>query len=257
MGYEYIVVAINRPQGTRKSREVVFRYEPSNLERAAPEMKWLSDYILSVTVGNNAIEQVSKQRFDLEGLHVRYSLGCSEKAADAHLGPVLGRRSTRICRRTIARPSTARTRLAALIPRAARALLCGRRCQSNARRKLACRSVVLNRMQDELDRRGYAVIPALADADDVRGTARALRRRRCVSQHRRDGTARVRARRLPLLPLSAAAAVPTCASGCTRELAPVANGVGRSARRGDALSGDARRVPRALPRRRGRRGRRR
>jgi hypothetical protein len=42
-------------------------------------MKWLSDDILSVTVGNNAIEQVSKQRFDLEGLHVRYSLGEAKK----------------------------------------------------------------------------------------------------------------------------------------------------------------------------------
>lgn len=80
MGYEYIVVAITRSGGTRKSRDVVFRYEPSSpLERAVPEMKWLSDDILNITVGNNAIEQVSKQRFDLEGLHVRYSLGAAKK----------------------------------------------------------------------------------------------------------------------------------------------------------------------------------
>ncbi len=80
MGYGYIVVAITRSRGIQKSREVVLRYEPSTSERRAwPKMKWLSDDILSVTVGNNAIEQVSKQRFDLEGLHVRYSLGAAKK----------------------------------------------------------------------------------------------------------------------------------------------------------------------------------
>lgn len=80
MSYGYIVVAITRSRGTQKSREVVFRYEPSTSERRAwPKMKWLSDDILSVTVGNNAIEQVSKQRFDLKGLHVRYSLGAAKK----------------------------------------------------------------------------------------------------------------------------------------------------------------------------------
>jgi hypothetical protein len=80
MGYDYIVVAITRSRGTRKSREVVFRFQPSStIERAVPKMKWLSDDILSVTVGDNAIEQVSKQRFDLEGLHVRYSLGAAKK----------------------------------------------------------------------------------------------------------------------------------------------------------------------------------
>jgi len=80
MSYGYIVVAITRSQGTRKSREVVLRYEPTTSERRAwPKMKWLSDDILSVTVGNNAIEQVSKQSSDLEGLHVRYSLGAAKK----------------------------------------------------------------------------------------------------------------------------------------------------------------------------------
>ncbi len=80
MGYGYIVVAITRSRGTQKSREVVFRYEPSTSERRAwPTMKWLSDDTLSVTVGNNAIEQVSKRRFDLDGLHVRYSLGAAKK----------------------------------------------------------------------------------------------------------------------------------------------------------------------------------
>lgn len=80
MGYGYIVVAITRSRGTQKSRDVVLRYEPTSPERWAwPKMKWLSDDILSVTVGNNAIEQVSKQRFDLEGLHVRYSLGEAKK----------------------------------------------------------------------------------------------------------------------------------------------------------------------------------
>ena len=80
MSYGYIVVAITRSRGTQTSREVVFRYEPSTSERRAwPKMKWLSDDILSVTVGNNAIDQVSKQRFDLEGLHVRYSLGAAKK----------------------------------------------------------------------------------------------------------------------------------------------------------------------------------
>ncbi len=80
MSYGYIVVAITRSRGTQKSREVVLRYEPTTSERWAwPKMKWQSDDILSVTVGNNAIEQVSKQRFDLEGLHVRYSLGAAKK----------------------------------------------------------------------------------------------------------------------------------------------------------------------------------
>jgi hypothetical protein len=80
MSYGYIVVAITRSRGTEKNREVVLRYEPTTSERRAwPKMKWLSDDILSVIVGNNAIEQVSKQRFDLEGLHVRYSLGAAKK----------------------------------------------------------------------------------------------------------------------------------------------------------------------------------
>jgi len=78
--YGYIVVAITRSQGTHNTREVVFRYEPTTSERRAwPKMKWLREDVLSVTVGDDAIEQVSKQRFDVDGLQVRYSLGAAKK----------------------------------------------------------------------------------------------------------------------------------------------------------------------------------
>ena len=79
MSYEYIVVAITRSRGTQKSRDVVFRYEPTTSEQAWPTMKWLRDDVLSVTVGNNGIEQVSKQRFDVDGVQVRYSLAAAKK----------------------------------------------------------------------------------------------------------------------------------------------------------------------------------
>lgn len=80
MTYEYIVVAITRSRGTHKTREVFFRYEPATSEeKAVPTLRWLRDDVLSVTVGENGIEQISKQRFDVDGVKIRYSLGAAKK----------------------------------------------------------------------------------------------------------------------------------------------------------------------------------
>ena len=106
--------------------------------------------------------------------------------------------------------------------------------------------------------------PCCTDAARRRGECgdarRALRRAtQAVPQPRRHGAARLRPRRVPLLRLSAAAAR---RRACATALYPRARADRQPLERGDghrrrAIPDTARRVPRALPRRRARRARRR
>lgn len=80
----YYFVFVRRNSSRNGPQNLIFRYFATSSPNSAPGIEWFGDSTLKITVGEGAIQQVTKQRHRVGHIKILYALGNQREPAALH-----------------------------------------------------------------------------------------------------------------------------------------------------------------------------